>query len=288
MCGLPFEIENGWAANMTWHDGVFWGEYFCDTEYAMIETAHEWGNWGWCRDDGSMNLPRCVSNDEYFYMEFELNSNGYTGIENGGYVMARYNGSDWEGDWETACDDGNNDNAAGAVCRTMGYRHGKTITPHKKMKPLEDYFFGWINVDCDYDDTLMTSSSCHADKYGDDTALCSSEEQWAVQCFDTKWSVESWLDVNTKNGKMTCELEMWKEDSLVSAKQMDGLWAEFGAINGTETTPFMVEAKNKGNSKGFKSTAKDKTSVKNSGYSCFYCKVYNDDMELGEAWYGEC
>jgi hypothetical protein len=149
--------------------------------------------------------------------------------------------------------------------------------------------FGWINVDCDYDDTLMTSDSCHADKYGDDTALCSSDEQWAVECFDTKWSVESSLDVNTKNGKMICNLEMWKEDSLVSAKGMD-LWVEFGAWNGTDAEMFMITAKDKASSKGFKSTAKDKTLVKNSGHSCFYCKIWNGGMEeeLGKAWDGDC
>lgn len=289
-CGLPKEIENGEASNMTWWEDGWWAQYYCHDGYQMMETWMEFGDWGWCRGDGSMNIPRCVSSEEYWNIEFELNANGYAGIDNGGYVLARFSNNEWESDWELGCDDGVNDNAAGAVCRSLGWNHGKKITPNKKMKALEDYDFGWININCGYDDGLMTSDACEADRYGEDTALCSSSEQWAVQCYDTKWGVDASLTVNTKNGKMVCNMEMWKEDSLVSAKGMD-FWVEFGARNGTaegDLVWFDVSSKDKASAKGFKSTAKDKSYVKNSGYSCFYCKAGTGDMDLGMAWDGDC
>ena len=58
------------------------------------------------------------------------------------------------GEWEVACDDGANDFAAGAVCRSMGWRYGRVVSPSKTMDPL-DLSFGWVNVQCNEDDTLM-------------------------------------------------------------------------------------------------------------------------------------
>jgi len=284
-CGLSLEIDGGKAYNMSWSHDTLVAQYECDEGRIMVGTMH--GEWGWCRGDGSMEVPRCESEDDYMDLEFALESSGY--LENGGYVMVRMvDGYGNAGDWEVPCDDGFNDNAAGAVCRSLGAEHGKTIVPNKKKMEPVDASFGWSNVNCNYDDTLMTSDSCSADRYGEEgVALCSSDEQVAVQCYDTDWRVDLELDVNTRKGKLQATVNIIKEDNEISVKDMD-LWATFGAIlNADDDTDSYVEfdLEYKMNKKGI-IKAKSKDDVKDSDYDCFFVIVYYGDQELGRAYDG--
>merc|ERR1711964_949854 len=74
-----------------------------------------------------------------------------------------------QSDWEYGCNDGFNNNAAGAICRSLGFGHGTEIPVSKKMFGPEDEEreFGWTNVGCRHDDTYVTSDSCRATRYQD-------------------------------------------------------------------------------------------------------------------------
>ena len=152
----------------------FMARYKCDEGYVMMKTMR--GDMGWCRGDGSMELPSCVKSYEWNEVKFKLAmSNEMKMVDKegqafGGIVKAMQ--VDWndnsmftEGEWEYACNDGFNDNAAGAICRTQGYRHGmKMELPKKAMRSFmqesgvqsEDQMmsFGWTGFACEYDDTL--------------------------------------------------------------------------------------------------------------------------------------
>ena len=158
-CGLPDYPRDGKAVQFKLSDdnplAPVMAQYVCNEGFMMMETTL--GDWGWCREDGSMEIPRCLDQYEYSNMEFKL-ENGGALADNIGRVLGR--SIDAQGnattEWMTGCDDDFNDNAAGAICRSLGYRGGARIDAPSKLKTLSNAF-GWTKVQCQYDDTLMTS-----------------------------------------------------------------------------------------------------------------------------------
>ena len=94
--------------------------------------------------------------EDWFGYEFEMVA-GRTKIENAGRVKARRYSSDTSvTEWMGICDDFFNKEAAGAVCRSMGFESGRVVQPSKKMKPIPDLPFGMTDFWCMDDDTLAT------------------------------------------------------------------------------------------------------------------------------------
>ena len=148
--------------------------YECNEGHMMHRTWN-WNNskdftgeWGWCRKDGSYEVPRCEPRTSYTELEFKLHIGTEKKLRDSndrvfaGIVLARENSgieNDEEGKWEFGCNDGFNNNAAGAICRTLGFKHGAQIPTTKKMRvmpyqPEEMPGFGWTGFNCDFDDTL--------------------------------------------------------------------------------------------------------------------------------------
>ena len=154
-CNMPKETLNGYRVEEIMNEeyGVIdQAKYKCNSGYMMVETWK--GDIGWCRNDGTFELPYCMSPREWFTVEFELVP-GFSKMENAGRVKARHVYADGSaGDWYAGCNDHFNGPAAGAICRSMGFRHGKQITD-KKMKPISDLPFGMTNIYCYHDDTLI-------------------------------------------------------------------------------------------------------------------------------------
>ena len=181
-CGIPSYIENGKAVELLRKEpdedhskeGTSMGSeemdrdyqrlmpvmarYECEPGFKMHKTIK--GDWGWCRKDGSYEVPRCEAEATFSELQFELrngNEKKYRdqlGRVFAGVVMAR--DKTHEGEWEYGCNDGFNNHAAGAICRTIGYKHGAQISLTKKMQVVESnpVHFGWTNFGCKYDDTL--------------------------------------------------------------------------------------------------------------------------------------
>merc|ERR1712098_534632 len=113
------------------------------------------GSWGWCRKDGSYEIPRCEAMTEWNEVEFKLhngNENKFVdsnGRVFAGVVLAKRNyvreRREAEEKWEYGCNDGFNGYAAGAICRYVGFNHGAAIPLTKKMqmKLPENLEFGW-------------------------------------------------------------------------------------------------------------------------------------------------
>ena len=140
--------------------------YECEYGYKIHETMK--GSWGWCRKDGSYEIPRCEATTEWNEVEFKL----HNGKENkfadnngrvfAGVVLAKRNYArerrEAEDKWEYGCNDGFNGYAAGAICRSVGFNHGTEIPLTKKilMELPENLEFGWTDFNCDYDDTMSS------------------------------------------------------------------------------------------------------------------------------------
>ena len=158
---MPKKIENGEMVseemkNEDPHhmEAEVMAKYKCNDPYIMMETWK--GDLGWCRHDKTFELPRCVKKDDWVKVEFELVA-GSSKMQNAGRVKAREMYKDGaDGGWYAGCDDHVNNPAAGAICRTMGFRYGRQIRPDRKMKPIENIKFGWTNIYCYHDDTLIT------------------------------------------------------------------------------------------------------------------------------------
>ena len=98
--------------------------------------------------------------------------NVFGGVVQAKEVIGGQNPDDLE--WEYGCNDGFNDNAAGAICRTQGFQHGTQVPVSKKVQLLKaagvmalpksitddmPSSFGWTNFACNHDDTLATRYS---------------------------------------------------------------------------------------------------------------------------------
>ena len=175
------EVVDGYDSQLPDEMMPFMAQYFCDEGYEMMKTMR--GDMGWCRKDGSMEIPRCVRSYEHVEIMFrlvnskEMKMTTKAGDVFGGVVQAKeviggQNPDDLE--WEYGCNDGFNDNAAGAICRTQGFQHGTQVPVSKKVQLLKaagvmalpksitddmPSSFGWTNFACNHDDTLATRYS---------------------------------------------------------------------------------------------------------------------------------
>merc|ERR1712176_2365 len=286
-CKMPEATYNGRLVEEYKDENgkVTHGKYKCDVGFMMVETIM--GDHGFCRKwDHSYELPYCVPPSEYFNVEFEL-VGGYAKMQNAGRVKARHVYADGtEDDWYTACDDHFNSPAAGAVCQTLGYNHGKMIDAPKKMRPIKDVPFGITDFWCYYDDVLPQSPNCHYEDYGQlGSPLCMPEEQIAVSCFDVWWNVDVRFQLKSRRKhKMFCPVTVEKEGIKMKTKHM-GLTATWGGLvhnkdtDEYEYTEFKegvhYEERRFSKKKGFRAIFIGNI----DDYDCFYCNIH-----LGDHW----
>ncbi|KAL5267843.1 hypothetical protein ACHWQZ_G004779 [Mnemiopsis leidyi] len=279
-CNMPKDTFNGYRIEEIMNEeyGVIdQAKYRCNNGFMMVETWK--GDIGWCRSDGTYELPYCMPPREYFTVEFELVP-GFSKMENAGRVKARHIYADGSaGDWYAGCDDHFNGPAAGAICRSLGFRHGKQITGERKMNPIPDLPFGMTNIYCYHDDTLIMSPSCNADDYGQvGWPLCSPEEQVAVQCYDDMWKVDVEFTMVEKKGKMSCLVQVWKEGNMMNLKNMDVhvKWGGVRPVGGDDyeavylTEEEFTTTGNFRKKRGFRA----KFTGNMDDYDCFFCDVY--------------
>jgi len=288
------EDEKNWRAIMP--NGA---RYECDEDYMMHETVHK--DWGWCRPDGSYESPRCEHKDTFFHLEFKLN-NGLekklvdkdTGKAFAGIVEVRKMGPTGKpmGDWEYACNDGFNDNAAGAICRTLGFKHGAEASLTKKMQPSSDdekkfafafagkmdMDFGWTHFGCEHDDTLPQSMHCMAVRYEDAMdmmgmkAACFDFDRMAVKCFDHKmFDVDVSLEITKR--KLVCQAKAEKESYLMTIGKFPEIKVKWTLDDNEIELDYKYSKR-----KGFTARAKD---VERMEFDCMSCEVYLGDVMLG-------
>jgi len=283
-CNMPEQTRNGYLVKEVENeDGmVTFGQYSCNAGHTMVETWKGDGM-GWCRADGSFELPYCMASNEYFAMEFHIEESGFR-MENAGFVKARKVHANSDKDkWEAGCDDRFNDFAAGAMCRQMGFQHGKQVTM-KKMPMMVDMEYGWTNIHCKYDDTLIMSDNCNADRYGiEGQAVCTPYERIAVRCFDTFWDVSTEFQFVERSRKMFCPVEIIKEGDKLKIKKM-GLRVEWGGVTvtGDEKQITTLQENIDYTSRGFsvKKGFRAKYTGKTREYDCFCCKIFMGDTLL--------
>lgn len=316
-CAIPREIENGeFVEEVKSEDPVHMvkmAKYKCNEGYMMIETWK--GDIGWCRYDKTYELPRCVTKDKWIKVEFELVA-GKSKMKNAGRVKARYIfGDGSKGDWHVGCNDHMNNPAAGAICRTMGFRYGRQIQPDRKMKPIENLAFGVTNIYCYHDDTLPTSLSCNVDDYNKMAQkgwpLCVPEEQATVHCFDDWWKVDVGFGMSKRSGKMFCPVQVIKEGTKQNLKDMN-VQVKWGGVKGKKEGGYDVTFFQEGvhyqpiggfsKKRGFGA----KIVGDKSDYDCYFCTANMDghlmnikpdknhncpktgtfaELSLGCAWY---
>jgi len=299
-CGLPTEIENGHVVEFLMNeDGKEndgnddaklprWAKYKCEDGYKMHETIK--GDVGFCRKDGSMEIPWCEEIDEYTKTIFKLQSGNVKKLQRvdgtvfSGVVLAMNVDKDDQpypdSEWEYGCNDGVNNYAAGAICRSLGFGSGMVIPALKKMMAAK-HKFGWTKVSCEYDDTLMSSDHCHAmrydealEEYGTKEATCFHKfDIAAVKCFDNKWKMETSVKVFRK--KMACLTQFMKEDVRMNLQDMGTTKVEF-LLDDIVIETGDVKYKPK---KGFFT----KVDLVEKEYSCASCKIYVDDTLLDSA-----
>merc|ERR1719318_347937 len=150
-CGLPSYIENGEAVEFMMEDDYMMptkARYECYSGYEMYHTIHH--DHGWCRMDGSMEIPSCVKSADYMNLKFELQNGNIRKLQRadgkvfGGIVLAMGVDPDDKPKtaWEYGCNDGTNNYAAGAICRSLGFESGEQIPASKKMV-FKKHEFGW-------------------------------------------------------------------------------------------------------------------------------------------------
>ncbi|XP_063685653.1 uncharacterized protein LOC134819574 [Bolinopsis microptera] len=284
-CNMPEKILNGYRVEEIKneiYDIVDQARYRCNSGYMMSETWK--GDIGWCRSDRTFELPYCVDPKDWYTIEFELVS-GFSKMENAGRVRGRHNYADGSsGDWYAGCDDHFNGPAAGAICRSMGFRHGKQIKADKKMKPISDLPFGITNIFCYHDDTLIMSPSCNADKYGQlGWPICTPEEQIAVHCFNEMWKVDVGFSMVERSGKMFCPVKVLKEGKEMKLKNMD-VRVEWGGVHLESGDDYKTEYFKEGvhyttNGKfSLKKGFKARFTGDKKEYDCFFCDIYMNDQ----------
>merc|ERR1719277_2739017 len=144
-------------------------------------------------------------------------------------------------DWQYGCNDGSNDNAAGAICRTLGFMHGTHTPVTKKMtKSLEgEVNFGWTRFACKYDDTLIMSNHCTGMLYEeamDDMGMrgkCFNFDMMAVRCFqNAEFNIN--FDVKAKKTKVMCNPTAAKKGNKIDLTPMMEMMKVQFLIDGEE------------------------------------------------------
>jgi len=273
--------------------------YECNEGHMMHRTWN-WNNskdftgeWGWCRKDGSYEVPRCEPRTSYTELQFKLHIGNEKKLRDSndrvfaGIVLARENSgieNDEEGKWEFGCNDGFNNNAAGAICRTLGFKHGAQIPTTKKMRvmpyqPEEMPGFGWTGFNCDFDDTLPKSSSCRALPMDDAIemigmkAQCFDFDRIAVKCFDSAiFNVT--VSLTYSNKKISCRAKANKERNAINLGEMKGIEAKF-MMDETE----LNERQFYNMKKGFTMKV---ANLKGQDFKCISCEIHVGGMMLGK------
>lgn len=178
-----------------------------------------------------------------------------------------------------------NNQAAGAVCRDMGFRYGRQIQPDRRMKPIENIPFMWTSIYCYHDDTLLTSESCKITDGYDEMAQsgsphCFPDEQVTVHCFNDWWKVDVGFDMMERSGKMFCPVQVMKEGNEMKMKGMD-IQVKWGGINMKEdnyNAEYLEEGTDYQVIGGFskKKGFRAKFIGDESDYDCFFCGVFMD------------
>lgn len=286
-CGLPVYIHNGKAVEILWKEnektvGDFLplaAKYECDAGSAMYPTMKN--TIGWCRKDGSMEVPQCVERADYMLMEFKLQNGGLTKYQGSdgrvfaGIVLARGLDADRKPitKWEYSCNDGTNNHAAGSVCRSLGFGTGALMPVSWKMKVAgEDYNFGWTRVGCArYNDTLMNSHNCKAIRYEDAVAemgmkaRCYDFDIAAVKCFDTQFKMD--VNMHFSKKKLVCNPEIFKDGFKVNVQDL-GVGVRF-LLDGKEIQTGPVRYTRK---RGF--ITKVKYNLRQTKFDCASCEIY--------------
>jgi len=264
--------------------------YECNDGFVMHNTMR--GDWGWCRKDGSFEIPRCDKKEDWWDVKFKLhNGTEKRFVDNTGRVFAgivlatKVYQNKSEEKWEYGCNDGFNGYAAGAICRSLGYNHGKRIPLTKKMamKLPGNLEFGWTDFNCAYDDTLASSANCHAERYEDAMndrgvkARCFNFDRIAVNCFNNaQFNVT--VSLSYSKNSITCNAMAYKERNSIALGWMDEISAKF-MIDDRE-----LKWKPKYNKKkGF--FLRGKNLLKNK-FNCLSCAVYAHGNVLG--WAEKC
>jgi len=258
-------------------------KYECYEGHMMRRTMPMEGNMGWCRKDGSFEVPACVSREDYWEVKLKLDNGGNRKMVNkngdvfAGVVLSMTVDSDGDPmtDWQFGCRDGSNDYAAGAICRTLGFMHGTHIQVPKKMMKSLDGEFGWTRFSCDYDDTLTYSNHCRGMLYDDAMsemgmkAKCFDFDTIAVKCFQ---NAEFNVDVNVRysNKKVMCNPMASKKGYKIDLAPM---------VNNMMEAKFMlddeeieVEDLSFKKRQGFVA----KYDLRRVDFSCLTCEIYMD------------
>jgi len=264
--------------------------YECEKGFIMHNTIH--GDWGWCRKDGSFEVPRCEKPEEWKELEFKLH-NGREGRfkdKDGrvfaGMVLARTKTKTRAvGEWEYGCNDGFNYHAAGAICRTLGFKNGAQTPLTRRMQIMEDSEaavpkFGWTGFNCKHGDTLPSSAHCRAQRYEDAMkergmkAKCFNFDRIAVKCFDdAQFNVT--VSLTFSNRVISCRAAAHKEGYRLNMGQMDGVKAIFKMDD--KDIPGVKQYRMK---RGYFQKVKN---LKKQSFKCLSCEVHAGDMMIGKA-----
>ena len=261
--------------------------YECKEGFKMHKTLK--GDWGWCLHDGSFEVPRCEPEKTWSEVEFKLhNGNERRFVNKGkvfaGMVLARNRTkSGPQGNWEFGCNDGFNHQAAGAICRTLGWMHGVQTPLTKKMQYMSSTEgkpkFGWTGFHCRSDVALPSSASCKAKRYEiamremGMKAKCFDFDRIAVKCFNNPMFNVT-VSLFHSNTKISCRALAMKERHLVNLSQMGGVKTRFLMDN--KDIPGVHKYKVK---RGYFM----RVHLKKKQFKCLSCEVHAGPIMLGKA-----
>jgi len=263
-------------------------KYQCYDGMKMHKTMK--GDMGWCRKDGSFEVPRCESVKYWSEIQFKLHNGKENRFEkNGkafaGMVLARNMSSTKAlSDWEFGCNDGFNHQAAGAICRSLGWKHGAQTPLTKKMVDWPSSMgakpkFGWTRFHCRHDDVMTMSESCKAMRYEDGMkemgmkSRCFDFDRIAVKCFDhAMFNVT--MGLTHSNTKITCKALAEKERFILNLSKMKDVKTKF--MMDDKEIPGVKRYRIK---KGFFM----KHNLKNKTFKCLSCEIHAGDFMIGKA-----
>ena len=133
------------------------------------------------------------------------------------------------------------------------------------------------------------SEGCQVTEYGsEDTAYCSDNEQAAVACYDHWFDFNIRMNMKAKKKKtaLKCSVNMIKEGERMKTKHMQNdIRGEWGGItvrpNQEDRVSVFEDGEDFSVRKFKKNAFKAVYRGPSTDYSCFYCKIYMGDMEMG-------
>jgi len=263
--------------------------YKCKEGFKMHKTIK--GDWGWCRKDGSFEVPRCDSEKDWNEVQFKLHNGNERRFADrdgkvfGGMVLARtVTKSGPQGNWEYGCNDGFNYKAAGAICRSLGWRHGAQTPLTRKMQVMTNMEtepkFGWTGFHCKADDALASSASCKAMRYEDAIkekgvkARCFPFDRIAVKCFDDA-AFNVTVSLTNSNTRISCKAMAHKELYQLNLKAMENVKTKFlmddKEIEGVQR--YRIK-------KGYFMKVKN---LKDKQFKCLSCEIHAGEKMIGKA-----